>query len=447
MQSEKNSVVEMLSFGGIQFAASVYMAFLSYYLMAFCTDVALIPAATTAVLLFCFRLFSAADTPALGLLINRTYFREGKYRPYLKWSALPFGISLAGLGLAPEIGIAGRVFYLALMLLICDLSWSAINTASMSMIPYLARDDVNRTKFISFSNGSSILAFLLVGTFMLPLVNFFSGGGGESGSEGALETGVATAKGYALVLALFAVLAVPLIFNAYARLREKGYPSFPNKPAIKDIFLVIGRHRRLMLFLAGFCVYYMADAFKNLTTYYYMTYYMGRPDLLPVVIMAGLITPLAVQPVIPKLLRFANKEAWIVFGLFAAMCCCLSMLAAGLRPYHLIVCVVFYGAFTAIVANLVYAVVAAFTDEIQMSQNISISEILTASVNVSSNIGIAIASGAAAAAMATFGYKAGAAVQAEGVLLAIKTLYILCPATGMALAGYIMQKFRTLGRQ
>ena len=435
MQSEKNSVVEMLSFGGIQFAASVYMAFLSYYLMAFCTDVALIPATTTAVLLFCFRLFSAADTPALGVLINRTRFKEGKYRPYLKWSALPFAMSLIGLGLTPEVGIAGRAFYLALMLLICDLSWSALNTASMSMIPYLARDDINRTKFISFSNGSSILAFLLVGTFMLPLVKFL--GGGDSGND---------AKGYALALSLFALLAAPLILNAYLRLQEKGYPSFPVKPTIKEIFLVIGRHNRLMFFLTGFCIYYMADAFKNLTTYYYMTYYMERSDLLPVVIMAGLITPLAFQLVIPSLLRFANKETWIVAGLFGAMGSCLSMLATGTQPYALIVCVVFYGAFTAVVANLVYAVVAAFTDEIQLSQNISISEILTASVNVSSNIGIAVASGAAAATLAVFGYSAGAEIQADGVLLAIKTLYIICTAVGMGLGGCVMLKFRNLGR-
>ena len=432
MQTERTKVTEMLSFGGIQFAASIYMAFLSYYLMAFCTDIALIPAATTAVLLFGFRLFSAVDTPAIGVLINRTRFKEGKYRPYLKWSALPFALSLAALGLTPGVSGAGRVFFLALMLLLCDLSWSALNTASMSMLPYLARDDLSRTKFVSFSNGSAILAYLLVGTFMLPLVSLL---GGDD-----------PAKGYALALALFAALAAPLVFNAYGRLREKSYPAAPAQVAIKEIFLAVWRNRRLMLFLTAFCVYFMADAFKNMTTYYYVSYVLARADFLPVVILAGLLTPFAAQPVIPYLLRFAQKETLIVAGLFTASCCCLSMLAAGTRPYALVVCVVFYGACTAVAANLVYAVIAAFTDEIQLSQNISISEILTAAINVSSNVGIAIASGTAALAMAASGYAAGAALQADGVLLAFRILYILCPAAGMALAGAIMYRFRSLAR-
>jgi GPH family glycoside/pentoside/hexuronide:cation symporter len=95
------------------------MAFSSYYLLVFYTDVAQIPATATAALLMGLRLFSAADGHILGLLMNRATFKSGKYRPYFKWCALPFAISLAGLGLMPEMSVAGKIAYAALTLLIC----------------------------------------------------------------------------------------------------------------------------------------------------------------------------------------------------------------------------------------------------------------------------------------------------------------------------------------
>ena len=421
------NTIEMLSFGGTQFAASIYMAFSSYYLMMFLTDVALIPSAATAVLLFCFRLFCAIDTQAAGIFVNRMNFKDGKYRLYYKWCALPFALSLAALGLTPYIGVSFRIVYAAFILIVCDLSWTMLSMASFSMLPYLARDDASRSKFISFSNGSSIAAYILVGTFLLPISKLLGGDNRDNGLS--------------LALVLLAALALPLFYNAYFRLRERHYSALREKPAIKDVFLAIGQNRRVLLFLAGFCLYCMGDGFKNLTAYYYLTHVMGRPDLLPVAILAGLISPLAMQPVIPRLLKFAKKEKLIVIGLFAASASALLMLAAGTRPVALIFCVVLYGMFTAVVANLVYAVTASFSDEMRARRNISMSEILTASMNLCSNFGVGIASGAAAMAMAAFGYSAQAASQTAGSIVGIKVLYIVCTAAGLVLSGIVMLFF------
>ena len=424
----KVNKIEMLSFGGAQFATGIYMAFLSYYLMMFCTDVALIPPTVTAVLLFCHRFFSMVDDLALGLFVNRMHFKDGKYRPYFKWCALPFAISLAALGMTPGISVNARVIYLAFTLFFCELCRSALYTASISMLPYLAQDDVNRTKFVSFSNGGAILAFIAVGTFMLPIADFF----GDDDRN----------KGFAFALVLFAGIVALLHFNAYYRLKEWHYVDNVDKFTIKDMLSAIGRNRRIMLFFIGFCIYSMGDAFKNMTTYYYITYNIGRADLLPVIMLAGLISPLAAQPVIPRLLTYAKKESIITLGLFASSCASLMMLVAGNCPYALIPCVMLYGLFTAVVSNLAFAMIASFSDEIRSEQNMSMSEILAASLSLSSSTGILVASGAAPLIMAVFGYEAQAAVQTTNALLGIKTLYIICTATGMALSGIILLLFR-----
>jgi len=418
---------EMLSFGGAQFASNIYTAFSAYYLMMFCTEVALIPSAVTAALLFGIRLFGAFDDLAASLFIHRMRFKDGKYLPYFKWCALPHAISMAALGLVPGLGAAAKVAVAVAMLVICELSWSIMHVASIAVIPYLAQDDVGRTKFVSFSNGSAISAYLIVSSFLLPVVDCLGGG--------------SRSKGFALALALSSAVAAPLLLNVSFSLKERHFKDTGGKHSIKDILLAVGRNRRIMLFLAGFCLYSIADSIKSHTTYYYITYNMGRPDILSVAIMAGLISPLAMQPVIPLLLSRAKKEALIIFGLFASSCSSFLMLAAGARHVALIACIVLYGVFTSIVMNLTYTVVASFSDDIRTENNMNVSEIITASLGLSSSLGVAAASGMVPLVMAAAGYKAQAAAQTADALMGIKALYIVFTAAGMALAGAVLLLF------
>ena len=426
--NDKMRISEMLSYGGAQFSTAIYMAFSSYYLMMFFTDIAMISPAVVAVMLFCYRIFCAADTQVVGLFINRKSYKDGKYRPYFKLCAIPFAISIIVLGITPSIPFSIRILFAALAIILCDLCWSVLHTAAISMLPYLATDDISRTKIMSFSNSSSIIAFILVGSFTLPLVNLLGGGDRN--------------KGFLLTLTIFAIIIIPLYLNAYFKLNERFFTESEKKPVVKDIFIAIGKSRRVMVFFAGYCIYQIADTFKNLTTYYYMTYVMERPDFMPVVMMAGLISPLMMQPVIPRLLNYVKKEVLIVFGLFAAAGACVLMFIAGHHPYALLCCIVLYGFSTAITANLVFAVVASFSDEMRANNDMNMSEILTAVFDFSSNVGVAVAGGIAATTLAWLGYSANASSQSPGVLTGIRMLYIVFTAFGLILSGVMMLIFR-----
>ena len=425
---ETDKAGERLCFGGTRFASAIFPVFTAFYLMGFLTDVVLLSPAVTAVILFSLRIFSAVDDQFIGLFFNRKNFKNGKYRPYLKWCALPFAVSFALLGLAPEIGFTGKIVYISIMLALSELFSSVLSTAELSMLPYLAKDDVERTKLMSFSNAGSILAYIAIGTFMMPLVNFFG--------QGDKHTG------FALTLVLLAILSVPIHFWGYFGLKEKQAGTVSGLASIRDMFSAMIKNRRFMLLLTGYCVYSMADVFKSQMTYYYMTYNMGRQDLLPVIIMAGLLSPLAVQPLIPRLLKFAGKETLSFIGLFAASGASVLMLAAGTRLLPLFGCIVLYGVFTAIFANLVFIILASFSDQMLEQKNMRMSDILTVTLALSSSIGAAFASSIAPLVLEFSGYSAQTDIQLPGALSGIKILYILCTAAAMALAGVFMLVFR-----
>jgi GPH family glycoside/pentoside/hexuronide:cation symporter len=372
-------------------------------------------------------LYSIIIQQIVGLYENRFCFRDGKYRPYFKWFAIPFAVSLAALGVVPGTGLTGKIVYAIFTLLMCELCWSVLNIAALSMLPLVTRGDINRTRFVSFSNASSILAFIAVSILVMPVAAFFGGGN--------MQTGVF------FTLLLLAGLSVPLHFGAYLGLKERYFTVQTAKLSVRDIYAIIVRNKRLLLFLAVFCLYSMADSFRSQTAYYYMMYIMGQPLLLPVFIMTGLFSSLAAQFIIPRLLSFARKETLVAAGLFASASVCLLVNLSGISPFVLIIYSVLYGVFTAIVANLSFTVLASFADEIQERHKMNMSDVLTATMSLSSKIGIMIVSGAAPFILVIYGYSAQALSQSSNALFSIKFLFFVCPAIVMAIAGIVMLYF------
>ena len=435
MNNNKNSAMKMLAYGGVQFATSIFYAFSSYYLLAFLTDVAMIPTAIAGALLFALRLFSAAGDQAIGIYMNRSNeAKGGKYRPWFFRCALPYAICLAAVGFAPGFGLAGKVAYAAATLLLCELFRSALSMAAMSMLPYMAETDEERAKYISFSTAAGIFSYLVIGTFMIPLVGILGGSGGPR-------------TGYAVIFVLFAVVAAPLGFNAYFRLSEGRYDAALTRQPLVKLYAAIFRNSRIILFYIGYCLFAIADAFRNLTAYYYVIYNLERPEILPIVIMAGVLTPLAMQPIIPKLLAFADKETFIVAGIFAASALNFILPAISAGEYAVIVCAVIYGAVTAVAVNLVYAMLASFADEMRERHKLQMSDVLSATLSLSNKIGIAIAGGAVPLVMAAYGYSAQNAAQPATALASVKSLYFTFTAAGMALSGIVMLMVMRLGRR
>ena len=439
---EKAGTSEKLALGGAQFASCFLPAFLAYHLMWYCTDVVLISPWATGFLMMLPRMFGACYDNALGLFMNRTHFKDGKFRPYFKWCAIPFAVSLSLLCYMPATSLAGKIVYIVVILLSCELFSAAMITATYAMIPYLAKSDVDRTKFVSFCVACSILSYIVVGSLLLPMADFLGNGDRRIGLP--------------LTLTLLALLATPLHFTAYFCLKERHYTVPSSTPTLNELVTAITQNRRLMLFFAGYGVYIMANGFKSLTTYYYVLYVMGHPKLLPTVLLAGLVSPLVMQPVLPLLLALARKETLIAVGLFGASVASLLMLAAGNHTVALISCVVLYGMFTAITANLVFALMASFSDEILGCKNIPMSDILSATMRFGDRVGIALAGGMAALVLGFCGYVAPTTEQATAGLVAeqsatalagIKALFILCTAGGLILAGLTILKLRNVSRR
>ncbi len=92
MTTEKLGLREKIGYGLGDAASSMFWKLFSMYLLIFYTDVFGMPAAAVGTMFLITRLWDAAFDPFVGIVADRTQTRWGKFRPYLLWMAVPFGI-------------------------------------------------------------------------------------------------------------------------------------------------------------------------------------------------------------------------------------------------------------------------------------------------------------------------------------------------------------------
>jgi len=90
--SHKLSVVEKIGYSLGDLSANLIFQTLMTFLAFFYTDIYQIPAATAATIIFIGGFFGAFFNIIMGIIADRTNTRWGKFRPWILWTSIPFGV-------------------------------------------------------------------------------------------------------------------------------------------------------------------------------------------------------------------------------------------------------------------------------------------------------------------------------------------------------------------
>src|SRR5262245_3993053 len=120
--------------------------FLTYYYV----DVWGIPATALLWMMPLVRLMGAFDDPIMGLIADRTRSRWGKFRPYLLWGAVPYGICGYLMFAGPALGENGRIAYACITYALMLMSYTVINVPYSSLLGVISPSSRTRTVAASF---------------------------------------------------------------------------------------------------------------------------------------------------------------------------------------------------------------------------------------------------------------------------------------------------------
>ncbi len=164
---------EKIGYGLGDAASSMFWKLFSMYLLFFYTDIFGIPAAAAGTMFLLTRIWDAVNDPIMGIIADRTNSKWGKFRPYLIWMALPFGIIGVLLFSTPNLSINGKIIYAYVTYTLMMMAYTSINVPYAALMGVMTPDSKQRTSLASFRMVFAFAGSILVLATFQPLFDSF----------------------------------------------------------------------------------------------------------------------------------------------------------------------------------------------------------------------------------------------------------------------------------
>ena len=435
MTTEKLRLQEKIGYGFGDLASSMFWKIFGMYLLFFYTDIFGLPAAAVGTMFLVTRIWDTLFDPVVGVLADRTKSRWGKFRPYLLWFALPFGIVGTLMFITPGFNTTWKLVYAYITYSLMMGVYSMINVPYASLLGVMSADIKERNVLSSFR-----MVFAFIGSFIAllliePLVRFFT-----AGSGGNAQTG------WTLGVMIIAILCVLFFLGCFFLTRERIKPisttNDPLKDDIKDLF----RNRPWWILLGAGIAALIFNSIRDGAAVYYFKYFVQKDITvnLPFLNTALTLTTLylvlgqafniiGIITVTPLSNRFGKKLTYLgamvaatalslVFffinkesiGLIMVMQCLISMCAGSIFP-------------------LLWSMYADITDYSEWKTGRRATGLIFSSSSMSQKFGWTLGGALTGWLLGYYGFKANV-VQTEEVQTGIRLMLSIFPAIGTFLS-------------
>lgn len=267
MTTQKLSLREKIGYGFGDAASSIFWKLFSMYLMFFYTDIYGIPAALVGTMFLVTRIWDAAFDPFVGILGDRTETRWGKFRPYLLWVAVPFGIIGVLTFTTPSFSQSGKVIYAFVTYSLMMMIYSMINVPYASLMGVMSSDGKERTTLATFRFIFAFGGSLLVLALAEPLSDLFGKMGGGT---------VNPQRGWQLTAVVFAIVAIIFFLLTFAWTRERIKPVTEKTSLKLDLRDLLHNSPWFILLGAGISAIFFNSIRDGAAVYYFKYYIQGQ---------------------------------------------------------------------------------------------------------------------------------------------------------------------------
>lgn len=298
---------EKIGYGFGDLGFNLYWTTIASFLAAFYTDVFGISAAAAGTMLFVTKIVDAFTDPIMGGLADRTKSRWGRFRPYLLFAGLPMAAAAVLTFTTPDLDEGGKLIWAYATYTMMMMGYTVLSTPYSALSGVMTSKSEERTALISVRFLFAFTGGALVNKFTLPLVEYF-GQGNET-------------LGWQLTMGMYAVIAAIIFAGVFFTTKERitPPPTQQTKP-LDDIKDLLGNKPWIVLFVLAMVIM-MTITMRGGSAYYYFTYYVERPDLLPNYLFVQMIAYGAGAILAPVMVRFVDKAKllMILMGIVGAL--------------------------------------------------------------------------------------------------------------------------------
>ncbi len=279
MTVPKLSLKEKVGYGFGDAASSMFWKLFSMYLMFFYTDIFGIAAPVVGTMFLITRLWDAAFDPFVGILSDRTETKWGKFRPYLLWMMVPFGIIGIITFSTPNLDPTGKIIYAYITYSLMMMVYSLINVPYASLMGVMTDNSKERTTLSTFRMVFAYGGSFLVLAMAEPVVSFFTKMGGGNNPQ----------QGWQWSAIVFASIAILFFYLCFSWTKERIKPM-KEKTSLKQDLNDLWKNKPWWILLgAGIAVIFF-NSIRDGAAIYYFKYYVVSQDALQVASMGVSLT-------------------------------------------------------------------------------------------------------------------------------------------------------------
>lgn len=441
-------VVEKLGYSLGDLAANLIFQTLLTFIAFFYTDVYKLAPSAAASVIFIGGIVGACFNPMMGLLADRTRTRWGKFRPWILWTSIPFGLTALLAFSTPDLGEQGKIVYALLTYILLMLVYSANNLPYSALSGVLTGNMAERNSLSAYRFTAVMVAQFIIQVLLLPLV-LIAGGGDK-------------ALGFQNVMTVFAIVGTVFFLITFFTTRERVVPAPTQRSSIRQDIVDLLGNRPWVVMLVLTILVFITLALKGGTYVYYFNSYLSETHLVAFLenigfngFIAGLNALLAsvgltafhwpkdaatsgfsvfnavgiIMMIIgigfskPLADRFGKRD---VFGA-ALLVSTVFMLALYFFPPESIgpvfLCQLLHGFFYGITIPLLWAMIADVADYSEWKNNRRATALLFSAMIFGLKAGLSIGGALVAALLSHYGYDASLPAQApetaNGILLSV----------------------------
>ncbi len=318
------------------FANNIIFLMVGTYITYFYTNILGISPFIAGVVFMVARLIDAFTDPIMGIIVDRTNTKIGKYRPWIIAGAPFLGIMFVLLFTAPNFSMTGKVVYAFVTYIIYSLAWTIVQIPQLALPAILTNDIAKRTRIQTIFQAFGSVASLIISAWALPILDRL-GGQDDAGAWFKFTVIFGTVSAVIFILSAMSVKNVDTYDPAAAKKAETK-----EKFSLKETFSVITKNKALVCVLIAYGTDMFAYQISNSLRIYFFRYNMGgRTDLITYIGYATTFVGFALVPVIQPFVKKTGKRAGIIGIEILAVLCTIPMLLTGLTNSYAVSTVMF----------------------------------------------------------------------------------------------------------
>ncbi|MEN8192229.1 MAG: MFS transporter [Bacteroidota bacterium] len=420
MISEKLSVKEKLGFSAGEYSSSIVWQTLMFFLPAFYTDTFGLSAAAVGTMFLIIRFFDAFNDPIMGVIADRTNTRWGKFRPYILWFAVPYGVLAMLMFTTPNFSDSGKVIYAYITYGLMMVMYTVIMIPYNSWVGVISPNSEERTSVSSYKFVFAYLAGITVQAAVLPMVAYFGAGN--------------DAEGYSTTMIILGAISILFFLITFFSAKERVQPEVKEKSKLKDDLKDLLQNKDWIMIFITSILLLIYVIIRSGDIMYYFEYYLGDKDLASAFMVTGTIAVLlGVMPTKWLSAKIGKKNLFIISLAIIAVSQ-IGFFFTGPDDIVMIFALqIIFSLASGPTMPLMWAMLADTADYSEWKSHRRATGLIFSATNMSIKSGVAIGGAAIMWILAYYGYEANQ-TQTEESIFGIKMMMSIIPAVIAALS-------------